>query len=241
LKTLSPGIDDGRAAQLSPGNDAGAERKRGLFYALARDLAQRVLTANKADQRRQLGDYLSRQPWRANACVLDFGCGTGLFTPAFRELRLKSVGYDIDPRSVKLAAKLYPYARFTACKEQLEAWAPFDLILANCCTHHIPDQELKRELVWCESLLHPSGVFILVDIFKTDETRNWLHRQYMKMEEGTHVRSLQDSRDLLESIFRVDDVTTWRSYLFSCESRLNPISNDLAVIRCHRRTGRGLR
>jgi SAM-dependent methyltransferase len=230
-----------RPSNTVPKHDVGVEGNSSLFYALAKDLAQRILTANKADQRRSLGEYLSRQRWRQDACALDFGCGTGLFTSVFRDLRLKSVGYDIDQRSVRFAAKLYRYARFTACKEQLEKWAPFDLILANCCTHHMPDQELKSELSWCDNLLTPSGVFVFVDIFRTDDTRNWFHRQYMKLEKGTYARTLQGSRDLMERFFCVDDVTVWRSYLFSLGYRLNPIYNDLAVIRCHRRITGGVR
>jgi SAM-dependent methyltransferase len=111
----------------------------GMAWALFHDVAQRVISLNKLEQRRHLRERLRALALPEGALALDFGCGTGLFAPAFQAAGLRYVGYDIDPRLVGYARRLYGGARFVSIEEELRAAAPFDLIVANCSFHHIAD------------------------------------------------------------------------------------------------------
>src|SRR5262249_59771954 len=69
----------------------------GMAWALFHDVAQRVISLNKLEQRRHLRERLGALALPEGALALDFGCGTGLFAPTFQAAGLRFVGYDIDP------------------------------------------------------------------------------------------------------------------------------------------------
>ena len=93
---------------------------------------------------------------------------------------------------------------------------PFDLILINCCSHHIPDDVFELELNSLKSLLTPKGACLLVDILKIQEAgETALHRWFMKLEQGRHVRTKEEYLKLMSKHFAVHRITRWRSHLFS--------------------------
>ncbi|HEX9409466.1 MAG TPA: methyltransferase domain-containing protein, partial [Methylomirabilota bacterium] len=100
----------------------------GLAWALFNDVVQRLITLNKLEQRRDLLDRLRALGLPPGRTVLDFGCGTGLFAPTFQRAGLRYVGYDIDPRLVSYARRLYRGARFISSEAELRAAAGFDVI-----------------------------------------------------------------------------------------------------------------
>ncbi|MHC1791938.1 class I SAM-dependent methyltransferase [Solidesulfovibrio sp.] len=205
-----------------------------MFNALANDLAQRLLTGNKHAQKVFLKRRLRAMALPGSAAALDFGCGTALFAPAFTSLGLRYHGYDIDQPLLNYAARLYRGGVFTASKDLLRAKAPFDVIVANCCFHHIPDAPLQEELVFLKSLLADAGWFILIDILAVPDDPSWIHRQFMKLEQGAYVRTREAYRHNIERHFTVRNELVSRSTAFSLNLDWFPIYNDLLVLECRK-------
>ena len=200
---------------------------RGMAWALYNDVAQRLITLNKLEQRRHLLDRLRALGLPRGSAALDFGCGTGLFAPTFRRAGLRYLGYDIDPRLVAYAGRLYRYGRFISTESELRAAAPFDVIVANCCFHHIADDKLSTELARMRSLLTDGGTFVMIDIaFPAGNDPSFLHRQFRKLERGTFVRRPDQYRAIVERHFRVRRVDQGRSHVVSLPH------NDLVILEC---------
>lgn len=217
----------GLPGEAAAGGTAGAGTRR----AWINDMAQRALTWNKADQKASLGAFLRGLDLPDDCRVLDFGCGTGLFAPLFAELGMRYTGYDIDTALVAYANRRHPEAVFCADREALGEQGPYDLILINCCAHHIPDADLLAELSFLKGLLCLRGICLLVDILHVPPDQDtFLHRQFMKLEQGRHVRTAQAYHDLISTHFTITHQTRWRSHLFSLPWKCNPLYNDLIVL-----------
>jgi len=200
----------------------------GMAWAFFNDVAQRLITLNKLEQRRQLLERLRALDVPRGGPALDFGCGTGLFARTFQAAGLRYVGYDVDARFVRYARRLYGGARFVSTEAELRAAAPFDLIVANCCFHHIADDVLSAELGRIRSLLADRGAFVMIDILRSDSDPSFLRRQFMKLERGAYVRRPEHYRALVERHFQVRRVDHDPSHVFSLPQ------NDFVVLECGR-------
>ncbi len=202
-------------------------------YALFNDVAQRIVTGNKWQQRRNLRRNLNRIRGSRESCgrVLDFGCGTGLFACVFRKLTTHYVGYDIDSRLTRFASKGRPYAQFTADKQEVTESGPYDLIIANCCFHHIEDEILHEELLFIADMLKEDGELLVIDIVKqSEDKKNMFHRVYDHIEQGEHLRMEQHYKEEIEKVFRIESTSHERSHTLSIP---NPIFyNELLILRC---------
>jgi SAM-dependent methyltransferase len=202
-----------------------------MGWALFNDVMQRLITLNKLDQRRHLLARLRALGLAPGSTALDFGCGTGLFAPAFRRAGLRYVGYDIDPRLVGYARRLYRYGRFISNEALLRAAAPFDVIVANCCFHHIADDTLSAELGRMRSLLADGGTFVMIDIvLPAGHDPSFLRRQFRKLERGAFVRDPDQYRAIVERHFRVRRIAQHRSPVISLPRK--PVYNDLVILEC---------
>jgi SAM-dependent methyltransferase len=207
-----------------------------MFYAVLSDLFQRVVSLNKWDQSRKLRAFLSGSSLAPGFRMLDFGCGTGLFAPLFRDMGLIYTGYDIEPRFTNYAGWLYNDCRFISSKTGLAGMAPFDFILANCCAHHISDDDLKEELRSLSRLLGKDGVFVLVDVHECEQAPSISRRLFLKIDRGSHCRPEKDLFALVEEVFHIERTGHWRSYFLLLESDYNPVYGDLVAIACKKRS-----
>jgi SAM-dependent methyltransferase len=201
-----------------------------MLWALFNDVLQRLITLNKLEQRRHLLARLRSLGLPPGSRALDFGCGTGLFAPTFRRAGLVYLGYDIDDRLVTYARRLYRDLLFTSSQGELQARAPFDLIVANCCFHHIADDALSAELARMRGLLAESGTFVMIDLVLQAYDSSFLRRQFGKLERGAYVRPAEQYRAVVERHFRVHRVGHDRSHVFSLP--LIPLYGDLVILEC---------
>ncbi len=199
-----------------------------MIWAFYNDLVQRILTFNKWDQRRYVSRWVESLGLSSGSRVLDFGCGTGLFERVFRKLGLSYVGYDIDPRLIRYASLLHRRSEFTSAIDKQSI--PFDLIVANCCFHHISDDGIDAELKRLKSKLSPHGRFLLIDLLLPEHRPGFIRRQFLKLERGAFVRKPEAYRRLVEKHFRVEKSGMERSHVFSLPG--NPAYNDLCVLVC---------
>src|SRR5262249_45363449 len=140
-----------------------------MIWAWVNDVAQRILTLNKREQRAAVRMLLGQAGWATGARVLDFGCGTGLFATTLAKNGSSYVGYDIDKRLVEYASRLYAPLLFTNEQEVVDSRGPYDCVLANCCFHHIADPDAVRALEFIRSNLGPRGRFVMIDVLAPDD------------------------------------------------------------------------
>jgi SAM-dependent methyltransferase len=201
-----------------------------VLRALVSDVAQRVLTLNKREQRRELASRVRQLELPPGAAILDFGCGTGLFARTLQRCGLMYHGYDPDAAAIRYARRLYPDLTFTAGLEEAAAAAPYDLVLANCCFHHIPDGDLlQTTLPAIMRLMRPGSIFLLYDVLPLDRGASPVRRLYNILEQGTAKRTGAELERLLAGRFAVRSRRVQRSFAFSAAAALNPIYNDLIL------------
>lgn len=194
------------------------------------DMFQRIMTMNKYEQKRNLEEHLKTLSLRPDAKCLDFGCGTALFAPVFRKMGFKYSGYDIDQRLLDYASSRYKYANFTSDWEVLEAAAPFDLILANCCFHHIDSQTLDTALAQMKTLMDNRGIFMMIDILFPENDTHTLRTWFRKLEQGVYIRTAGAYSTHVKQFFSINESKIERSHLFSLKGC--SVYNDLLILKC---------
>lgn len=206
-----------------------------MIYALFNDCIQRIITLNKIEQRRNLLKNLKMLSLESGSKCLDFGCGTGLFAKVFTREQLYYFGYDIDKRLTDYANSLYQSNRcvFTASIGELKKQSPFNLIMANCCFHHIDDIAIHDVLTIINSLLDIRGTFLFIDILLNENDHSILQTVFKKIERGAYIRKAEDYQKFIEKYFTVINDGVERSHLFSI--RGIPVYNDLTILVCKKK------
>ncbi|HXG70462.1 MAG TPA: class I SAM-dependent methyltransferase [Gemmatimonadaceae bacterium] len=203
-----------------------------MIWALTNDVMQRLATFNKRRQKQRLSALLSELDLPRGSRVLDFGCGTALFGQVFCDHGLEYCGYDIDLRLMNYAARLYPDFHFLTKRGDLTRMGPYALIVANCCYHHIHDEQLELETTQIHALLADNGTFLLIDLVAGADTISFLKRAYLRVEQGVKIRTSADYRRLLEPLFVIDLEETSAQPLWLLER--SPLHQDLIVFRCRK-------
>ncbi|SRR6266446_1320264 len=201
-----------------------------MIWALINDVGQRVVTLNKWEQRRNLHRRLEALALPPGSKALDFGCGTGLFANTFAGSGLAYHGYDIDSRMVSYASRMHSGQVFVSTRDEVARHGPFDLVVANCCFHHIPDDVLGEELEWVKGILASRGTFLLIDLVVQPEDRSVLRRAYRTLERGAFLRRAEEYAAIVARHLVVRRVGAERSHMLSIPG--NPVYNDLVVVEC---------
>lgn len=201
-----------------------------MIWALINDLGQRVVAGNKWEQRRNLRRRLDALALPPGSKALDFGCGTGLFAGTFAAAGLTYHGYDIDPGVVSYAKLTHPGRVFVSSRDEVARRGPFDVVVANCCFHHIADDALAEELEWVKSLLVDRGTFLLIDVLYHPEDRSVLRRVFRLLERGAFLRRAEGYVAIVARHFAVRRVGVDRTHVFSLPG--NPLYNELVVVEC---------
>jgi cyclopropane fatty-acyl-phospholipid synthase-like methyltransferase len=200
-----------------------------MIWALINDLGQRAITLNKWEQRRKLRRHLEALALAPGCKALDFGCGTGLFAGTFAGFGLKYHGYDIDSRMLSYAKRMHSGHVFASTKDEVARHGPFDLVVANCCFHHISDDVLAEELEWVKRNLADEGTFLLIDIVLRPDDRSVLRRAFRTLERGAFLRRPEEYVAIVARHLRVKCVGMDRSHVLSLPG---PIYNDLVIVEC---------
>jgi SAM-dependent methyltransferase len=206
-----------------------------MLNALLNDIFQRVLTFNKLEQKANLSKKLGSLSLKPGTKCVDFGCGTGLFAGVFAGRGFRYYGYDIDKSLTDYASRLSlsDSCFFTASPDHLKGQAPFGLIMANCCFHHIDDALINKVLEDIKGILADDGVFLLIDILFAEKDTSVLRGLFRKLERGAYVRKAEDYRTIVERVFTVTSSEVRRSHLFSLKGI--PVYNDLLMLTCKKR------
>jgi len=118
---------------------------------------------------RELNSFLSFARIPANALILDFGCGRGLWSLALAKLGHTVVSIDVSERSIEPLACLGPIPLpgqifpIIGTQQALgsSATARFDAVICVDVLHHVED--IPRTINWLVSLLRPGGIFASIE------------------------------------------------------------------------------
>jgi len=105
-------------------------------------------------------------------CLLDIGCGFGLFAAYFAQTqpRRRITGVDPDGRRTKMATRVFERLgleghRFLAADARdAIVEGPFAGIYVLDVMHHVPDKDQRALLARLRDLLAPRGVLLIKDI-----------------------------------------------------------------------------
>ncbi len=138
--------------------------------------------------------------------VLEVGCSTGMIAPAFgRKVGVTYLGVDIDPAVIKYAKKVFsgvPGFEFQLVQADPPNFgtAEFDFVLLAGVLHHVDDDGCRDILVAAVRAAKKNGVIAVSEPLLPLKTDPFLVRQFIRIEQGTHVRSEPGLRSLLASV-----------------------------------------
>ena len=136
--------------------------------------------------------------------VLEVGCSTGNLAPSFLRLGAPYTGVDIDQVVIDLARRMFAKGQARFLCEDLRhtslAKERFDYVLLAGICHHVDDQ-LCRELIGAAAhLLAPGAPLIVTDPVEPRRDDSWLIRQFIRIERGQWVRSMDQLTRLLAGL-----------------------------------------
>lgn len=205
-----------------------------MLRAFANDVFQRLVTFDKLVQRQNIANEIATLELSPNAKVLDFGCGTALFARVFQRRGMRYFGYDISQGLLDYAGKIYPDAEFFSNKDEVAGAGAYDLIVSNCCFHHIDEPSLRSELQRIHGWLKPDGYFLIMDIFEEGPHKSALRRLFLLMEQGAYFRRPEDYRQAVSQVFDVLSVRFEALPLLPWNISGNPIASNLIVMLCRK-------
>ncbi len=203
-----------------------------VLWPFLNDVFQRIVTFDKISQRNNLSAYVKRIGLKRHSRVLDFGCGTALFARTFLHLGMEYVGYDIDQRVVAYAAMVYPNGKFVANSDEIHKLGKYDLIVANCCFHHMDDFTIHQVLTIIKSYLQPTGEVLILDIFDEGRSKGALRRLFLMLERGAYLRKVEDYQAIIKQQFKIIEEETQPLLLLPWRCIFNPIASKLIIFRC---------
>jgi cyclopropane fatty-acyl-phospholipid synthase-like methyltransferase len=121
------------------------------------------------------------QPKKLNR-VLDFGCGAGRSLPYMAKhfTGAELWGFDLSPKSLKIAAQRAPSARLFSEWDSIPE-NHFDLIIAANVFHHIPLKERPQAMERCRSALTKKGQFFLFEHNPYNPVTRWIFERWLKV------------------------------------------------------------
>ncbi|MFZ5954938.1 MAG: class I SAM-dependent methyltransferase [Nanoarchaeota archaeon] len=115
--------------------------------------------------------------------VLDFGCGTGIYTKILKEKGANIKGFDISPQMLKIAKDYVSNVEFKlGSGYKIPFNEKFDIAFASLVMHHMKDWD--KVFGQLKKVLKPKGEFIfsisnpVAEITKKSEDKNPLIRKF---------------------------------------------------------------
>jgi len=156
-----------------------------------------------------IGDFVIMN--HKNGRVLDFGCGTGVFTNYFVEKGYKVTGVDISDIAIKKCKKLYPNSFFSHLEkfEDLHYEKKFDIVFCWSVFHHIPPGDREKYIELFQRITKKKGLLI---IGGWDES----HKDFQNAEKKRHSQfadtdtwSINDVERLVTSSYEISKSETY--------------------------------
>lgn len=111
----------------------------------------------RAGQERRL-QMIRRYVPLEDACILDVGCGLGLYVRAFRQFSDDVHGVDVDAERVAVASETLSNIRVASATDLPYDDGTFDLVFSNEVLEHLDDDRAGVREMW--RVLKPGGYLV---------------------------------------------------------------------------------
>ena len=135
--------------------------------------------------------------------TLDLGCGPGAFAGLFE--KGDYVGVDLNARYIDHARRTRKGAFIVSDAKKVDLPAArFDQVLIFGLLHHLADDEAGAVLSECRRLLVPGGRLLVIEDIPTVSRLNLIGHLIHRVENGEHIRPVEDYRRLYASAGHVE-------------------------------------
>jgi len=135
--------------------------------------------------------------------TLDLGCGPGAFADLFE--KGDYVGVDLNARYIDHARRTRKGAFLVGDAKHVDLpEARFNQVLIFGLLHHLPDEEVGAVLAECRRLLVPGGRVLVIEDIPTVSRLNLVGHLIHGVENGEHIRPVEDYRRLYAGAGRVE-------------------------------------
>ena len=112
---------------------------------------------------RLIGSFVRLSGLPVGACVVDLGCGSGVFTNVLQRHGYRCTGVDLSPKLIAIAREKYSGIEFHVGDIEHLPFADgsFDGVLLSGVLHHLPDRSRCAAEVF--RILRPGGKFVAFD------------------------------------------------------------------------------
>ncbi|MES9903751.1 MAG: class I SAM-dependent methyltransferase [Sedimenticola sp.] len=138
--------------------------------------------------------------------VLEIGCSLGNISSVFiKHNNVDFLGIDIDKAAIEYVSRSFSSHSNVEflCMDFLEfakSSTNFDYILFAGSLHHMDDNLCHNMLHSAESVVDDNGLIVVVDPLLPRLDDPWFVREFIKLEQGEHLRTAQQMDDLVNSI-----------------------------------------
>lgn len=142
--------------------------------------------------------------------TVDIGCGPGAFSDLFA--RGDYTGVDLNARYIEWAQR-HKRGTFVAADAQQTGLpdGQFDQVLIFGMLHHLPDEVVRGVLRECRRLLAPGGHVLAIEDIPAVSRLNLIGHLIHNVENGEHIRPLEEYRRLYGEQARIEREETLRS------------------------------
>lgn len=159
---------------------------------------RKIVEVNFRAQKRLIRQYFQSN---SNERVLDFGCGTGEFSPLFLESQY--TGIDVDPKNIAYAKKHHKGKFLIADGRRLPfANESFDKVLVVGVFHHLSTEDCRLAFKEIKRVLKRSGQLLIME---DTHSKRFLVRLLQSVDQGAYIRDLSEWSSLLSENFVIQE------------------------------------
>ncbi|MDR0605521.1 MAG: class I SAM-dependent methyltransferase [Bacteroidales bacterium] len=164
-------------------------------------------------------DYIKHIVNKIPSSILDYGCGSGLYTSYMKNYfqSAKIYGCDVSNKSIEVAKANHPDCEFITISEvnDLNVYKDkIDCIFINCVMHHIEPEEHSKWLTGLYNTMKSGSYLIIFEMNMLNPLVRWFVKRTPIDDNATMLKALY-CKKLIKSIFGEDGEIKLRyTYLF---------------------------
>jgi 2-polyprenyl-3-methyl-5-hydroxy-6-metoxy-1,4-benzoquinol methylase len=156
--------------------------------------------------------------------ILDFGCGSGLYTPYLKKYFPNTMiyGCDISSKSIEVAKGKYPEYQFSVISsvdDLVQYKGIIDCVFINCVLHHMPPTEHEKWITGISNNMRKGASLIIFEMNMINPLVRNLGKKHQIDKNATMLKSNYCKR-IVEKCFNGGEVKLCYSYFFPWRNKL---------------------